>query len=196
MVADIRRCCPGVRLHHSSSLRFVCQLYADDLVILADSADLQLSLHKSAVMVFGPSRQVPSCSVTLDGINLPVVRTYKYLGVILTPSLRWTDHVHHLTSRGFRLFAQTTTWSRSEDLPVSFGSLLLSTYVLPSTTFGRTLQARALQHCLSSTDHSAGGVVIYCGGQRALLMRRSSANWSSSTRPAWLTVKLCPYLAA
>ena len=27
-------------------------------------------------------------------------------------------------------------------------------------------------------------------------MRRSSANWGFSTRPAWLTVKLCPYLAA
>ena len=45
VAADIRRCCPGVRLRHSSSLRFVCQLYADDLVILADSAaDLQLGL--------------------------------------------------------------------------------------------------------------------------------------------------------
>ena len=25
VAADIRRCCPGVRLHHSSCLRFVCQ---------------------------------------------------------------------------------------------------------------------------------------------------------------------------
>ena len=72
----------------------------------------------------------------LEDIDLPVVRTYRYLGVILTPSQRWTDHVNHLTARGFGLFAQTTTWSRSEDLPVSFGSLLLSTCVLPSTTFG------------------------------------------------------------
>ena len=55
----------------------------------------------------------------------------RYLGVILTPSLRWTDHVNHLTARGFG----TTTWC-SEDLPVSFGSLLLSTNMLPSTTFG------------------------------------------------------------
>ena len=39
----VNRCCPGVRLHHSSSLRFVSQSCADDLVILADSAaDLQL----------------------------------------------------------------------------------------------------------------------------------------------------------
>ena len=150
-------------------------------------------------MVFAPSRQVPSCSVTLDGIDLPVVRTYRYLGVIPTPSLRWTDHVIHLTARGFGLFAQTTTWSRSEDLPVSFGRLLLSTYVLPSTTFGLEFAGESpstLQHCLSSTDHSAGGVVIHCGGQRALLMRLSSAIWGFSTRPAWLTVKLCPYLAA
>ena len=119
VAADIRRCCRGVRLHYTWSLRFACQLDADELVILVDSeADLQLGLdantnwggkcryifgispHKSTVMVFGPSRQVPTCSVTLDGIDLSVVRTYWYLGVILT-------HVNHLTARGLGCFHKT-----------------------------------------------------------------------------------------
>ena len=81
-----------------------------------------------------------------------------------------------------------------------FQSLSVVSYCPPTCSRAQrldwSLQARALQHCLSSTDHSAGGVVIHCGGQRALLMRLSSAIWGFSTRPAWLTVKLCPYLAA
>ena len=45
LAADIRRCCPGVRLVPASDVRFVCQLYADDVAILAESAeDLQRGL--------------------------------------------------------------------------------------------------------------------------------------------------------
>ena len=38
-------------------------------------------------MVFGPRRCVPSCSVHLGGVFLPIVTEYPYLGVILTPTL-------------------------------------------------------------------------------------------------------------
>ena len=122
----------------ASDVRFVCQLYADDVAILAGSAeDLQRGLdavtswgrkwrftfgvspEKSAVMIFGPSRRTPSCSVTLSNLELPVVRAYRYLGVILTPSLSWSAHISHLTTRGLRLLAQSTTWSRSEGLSLA-----------------------------------------------------------------------------
>ena len=127
LAADIRRCCPGVRLVPASNVRFVCQLYADDVAILAESAeDLQRGLdavtswgrkwrftfsvspEKSAVMIFGPSRRTPSCSVTLSNLELPVVCAYRSLGVILTPSLSWSAHISHLTTRGLRLFARRT----------------------------------------------------------------------------------------
>ena len=45
LAAAIGRASPGVRLAPHSDLRFTCHLYADDLVILADSeADLQAAL--------------------------------------------------------------------------------------------------------------------------------------------------------
>ena len=45
LAAAIRRASPGVRLVPHSDLRFTCRLYADSLVILADSeADLQAAL--------------------------------------------------------------------------------------------------------------------------------------------------------
>ena len=155
LAAAIRRASPGVRLLPLSDFRFTCQLYADDLVILAESEyDLQLALtaatlwgqqwrfsfgmgpEKSAAMVFGPARSRPSCSVFLSGQLLHVVSSYRYLGVVLTPSLRWDAHITHLISRGDRLFAQSTSWAHSEGLPASFTHFLLTTYVLPSATFG------------------------------------------------------------
>ena len=95
-----------------------------------------VSPEKSVVVIFGPSRRTPSCSVTLSNLELPVVRANRHLGVILTPSLSWSAHTSHLTTRGLGLFAQSTTWSRSEGLPVSFGRFLMSTNVLPSAAFG------------------------------------------------------------
>ena len=58
-----------------------------------------------------------------------------------------------------------------------------------------SLQARVLQHCLSSTDLSAAGVVICCGGQRARLMRLSSANWALAAWQRWIQ-ELAPLPAA
>ena len=55
---------------------------------------------KSAVMVFGPRRSIPPCSVHLGGDPLPIVMAYPYLGVILTPTLSWTAHARHLVTSG------------------------------------------------------------------------------------------------
>ena len=63
--------------------------------------------------------------------------SYHYLGVVLTPSLRWDAHVAHLVSRGHRLFAQCVSWARSEGLSVSFAHFLLATYVFPSAMYGK-----------------------------------------------------------
>ena len=155
LAAAIRRASLGVRVAPHSNLRFPCQPYADDLVILAESeADLQAALsavtlwghrwgfsfgvgpEKSAAMVFGPAHSWPSCAVSLSGRLLEVVPSYRFLGVVLTPSLRWDAHIAHILARSHRLFAQSTSRARSEALTASFSHFLLSTYVLPSATFG------------------------------------------------------------
>ena len=163
LAAAIRRASPGVRLVPSSDFRLTDQLYADDLVALGESeADLQLALdavtrwgrqwrfsfgvgpEKSAVMIFGPARSRPSCRVCLSGQLLPVVSSYRYLGVVLTPSLRWDAHVSHLVSRGHRLFAQCVSWARSEGLSVSFAHFLLWLHSsFPAQCLERNLSAIA-----------------------------------------------------
>ena len=44
-------------------------------------------------MVFGPRRRAPECHVQLGGVSLPVVLSFKFLGVVLSPTLSWSKHV-------------------------------------------------------------------------------------------------------
>ena len=118
LAATISRASPGVRLSSRSDFRLSNQLYADDLVILQESAaDLQAALdavshwgqqwrfsfgigpEKSAVVI-GPLRHALTSEVYLQGDLLPVVSAYRYLGVVLTPKLSWCNHVDHLVDRG------------------------------------------------------------------------------------------------
>ena len=155
LAAAIRSAVPGVRLMVSDPFRLVCQLYAVDLVILADSpADLQAALsavyawgtcwrftfgigpNKSAVMVFGPTRGRTPCLVHLGGVPLPMVLQYRYLGIVLTPCLSWRAHVAYLCARGDRLFHQSGAWCHGEGLPVTFALSVFIAYVLSSASFG------------------------------------------------------------
>ena len=92
--------------------------------------------EKSAVVIFGPARHALTCEVYFQGDLLPVVTAYRYLGVVLTPTLSWCNHVDHLVDRGRRLFCAVCVLGSIRGLPVSFSLFLLSTYVLPSASFG------------------------------------------------------------
>ena len=143
---------PGRLLSHH---RFSNQLYAHDLVVVADCEhDLLVSCDvvaawarkwrfkfvvgptKATSMVFGPARLVPICAVTLAGVPLPQVSEYPYLGATLTSSLTWVLPIRKLNARGNRLFAQCVSWCRSEHLPLVFASNLFHTYVSPSVLWG------------------------------------------------------------
>ena len=141
LAVTLRSTIPGVSLVASDSFRHVCQLYADDLVMLsASQADLQMALDavhawgvrwrfsfgvgptKSATVVFSPLHGHPDCCVHLSGVPLPLVQQHRYLGVVLSPTLSWRPHVDFLCSRGDRLFHQASAWCLNEGLPLSFSS--------------------------------------------------------------------------
>ena len=107
---------------------------------------------KSAVMVFGPLRGRPDCSVHLGSVSLPLVPQYRYLGVTLTPTLSWCPHVDLVCARGDRLFHQACAWCRGEGLSLSFSSSVFVTYVLSSSSFG--LSVATPQHFNSTSRPS------------------------------------------
>ena len=204
LAVAVHHASPGVLLPGSVD-RFTAQLYADDLVIAAESpSDLQTAFNavsewgfrfrfrfgvgptKSAVMVFWPRRRVPDCHVQLNGVSLPVVLSYKYLGVVVTPALYWSKHVQHLVSRGNRLFAQCVPWCRAEHLPVHMASSIFSVYVLSSVSWSfefctqspsaLRFMDKALRRFVSWTKRFEDGDVTFLGGLQVLLAQVSFMN--------------------
>ena len=90
---------------------------------------------KSAVMVFGPRRSIPPCSVHLGGDPLPIVMEYPFLEVTVTPTLSWAAHARDLVTRENRLFTQCVAWRKTEGLSLRFASTLFTSYVLPSISW-------------------------------------------------------------
>ena len=85
--------------------------YADDLVLLAESAEelqiaidsmalycsensLKINTEKTKCLVFHKGR-LPRCSFSLEGFDLEIVPEFKYLGFIFTPQLSFTKHLRH-----------------------------------------------------------------------------------------------------
>ena len=138
---------------------------------------------KSAVIVFGPARSRPSCAVFLSGRLLAVVPSYRYLGVVLTPSLRPMSPTFSPVAIGF--LHKAPRWARSEGPPAS-SHFLLSTDVLPMRVRERGSLATALAVLRSWTSPSDDGTVLSVDGHQALRPLRSFVSSHS------LTASACP----
>ena len=91
-------------------------MYADDIVILADDVNIlqdmiykleqycrewamEVNLTKSEIMVFrNGGRLGTNERWTFNGENVRIVNEYKYLGMLLTPTISFTKHVNNRNS--------------------------------------------------------------------------------------------------
>ncbi len=95
--------------------------WADDLVLFANSEEklkeilkvledycnineLVINTKKTKCMTFNKSGRLLARDFHLNGIKLENVRSYKYLGFVLTPSGEINTGLHDLRDRGFKAF--------------------------------------------------------------------------------------------
>ena len=153
--AAVQRVCPGVRLGlDPRAPRVSTLLYADDLVILAEShEELQQALaalaewarlwrfsfspgvDKSAVMIFR-GRHSGMTPFSLGVAELPFVDSYRYLGVIFDSRCKWSRHVRHVLARGQQKIAACVAWAEREKLNLAWRAKLFRAYVLDAFAFG------------------------------------------------------------
>jgi hypothetical protein len=100
----------GIPVCGTVDSRIACLLYADDLVLIADSEDemrrlmtetseflkkwrFSVSAKKTSVVAFGPSetKGLKNRSWTLGGETVKDVRSYKYLGLLFQKDGSWTE---------------------------------------------------------------------------------------------------------
>ena len=188
--------------------RFTCQLYAD---VARDhlqnlEADLQ-AVSFSAVTLWGlrwgfslqnpkaernlqpwcsdphaPGRLAQSLSTAACWKSFP---SYRYLGVVLTPSLRWEAHIAHILASGRRLFC--TKYLVGPLRRPACLLLALSALHLRSSQCdfrNESLLATALAVFRSWTSRSDDGAVTSLDGHHALRALRSLMSSHSLTASA------------
>ena len=81
-----------------------CVLNADlySIAIWLNDNKLTLNVDKTKTMLIGSDsklRKFNSLSVSVLDNQLDSVRSFKYLGVVLSSNFTWTEHVEHVTSK-------------------------------------------------------------------------------------------------
>ena len=131
-------------------------LYADDVVLLADSPEalqtmidkvddfskkwrMELNLKKSEVMIVRPATKLPmspSPSFSYRGSQVRIVSSYKYLGIWFTSNLTWETHIdymiHNADDRTKNMRALLTT----NRIPVRAKLLVWLSSVRPLLEYG------------------------------------------------------------
>lgn len=57
---------------------------------------LTVNAEKTVYMTFGWARNLPDMNISIDGVAIKRVRTYKYLGLILDENLSFDRHIDHI----------------------------------------------------------------------------------------------------
>lgn len=133
--------------------RLACLMFADDLVLMAESAtDLQrltdalatwceenelvINVDKTKVMVVGKATKA---TVRLLGHRVEVVSAYKYLGIMLSRDLKWTQHVTYTMDKVKRRMAECHHLLSHKDLTPSTRLHLYKCLIVPIMTYGAGL---------------------------------------------------------
>ena len=113
-------------------------LYADDLVILSETADglqtaldklanycktwnLTVNIKKSQIMIFNKSgRLIQDYPFKYDGKPLEVVDNYPYLGIIFTPSGSFTKAIANLCDKAGRAFFAFRKYENNTHVTTTF----------------------------------------------------------------------------
>ena len=119
--------------------------WADDILILSDSEaglremirtlgeysvqnKMEINTDKTKVMIFNKTGRLLRRSYYINGIQLENVRSYKYLGFVLTPSGEINTGLHDLRDRALKAFMKL-----KNDLGTSFNQDVLTTLSLVDT---------------------------------------------------------------
>eukprot|EP00116_Pleurobrachia_bachei_P001451 sb/3461713/ len=80
------------------------QWIMDEVAKWCEELDLEVSVEKSAVVLFTHKKHMPPSptAVTYKGETIPFEKEYKYLGVTLDNKLNWTSHYKRITAEASR----------------------------------------------------------------------------------------------
>lgn len=109
------------------------QAYADDVLLITQATHLnalqeitnkalqiisdwgksvKLSFRPSKTQLVAFSKKAEAARITMDGSDLPFVRDFKYLGVVIDHKLLFNKHVEHIINKATRIFTKLCLFCR------------------------------------------------------------------------------------
>ena len=133
-------------------LKLFLLLYADDTIILADSAEkLQFALNiyasycedwrllinysKTKIIIFSKGKQT-EYHFTLDSNTIEIVNEYKYLGVLFSKNNSFVTTKKHIAEQGSRAMYSLLRKARNMQLPIDLQIELFNKLVKPVLLYG------------------------------------------------------------
>ena len=145
----------GFGIHYDGML-VPCLLYADDLVLIAESTEqlrammlhtslfcrkwrFKISRQKTHVVIYGPRRTLVSQDQvwTMAGMNIDMRQSYKYLGIHYENKGGWDEVITHNTKKAQQSMGQLLHSGVGDDgLQIEYSARLWKTYVGTQLLYG------------------------------------------------------------
>ena len=181
-------------------------LYADDLIVLADSRDelqiaidsvssycqefnLTINAKKTQYIIFHKGRLPKNSNVFLDGRTIKRENSVSYLGFTFSSQLRFTQHLNKLCDKARARISFLFSAIPLAHLPVPILMAVFDVYILPIFKYGLCLW---LPHC-SDESISRMNATFTIFLKRYLRIPKTSSNglthFITQTQPLSITLK-------
>lgn len=115
--------------------------------------NLEISAEKSAIVTFTRRRLTIPSNICLCGVNVPIKRNYKYLGIVLDNKLLWNDHIEHIKNKcekGINMLkcVTRTKWGADPNIALQF----YKAYIRSILDYGSFLYGSAANCHLRAVD--------------------------------------------
>ena len=143
----------NIEIELETYLKIFIMLYADDTVLLAESAEdlqtqlnafseycdnwkLKVNVNKTKIMVFGIGRLTHNPKFYYKNIDIEIVKEFNYLGVIYTKTCNFDANKKHLADKALRAMYEVLKLGRLYKLSIKLQLDLFDKMIKPILLYG------------------------------------------------------------
>lgn len=173
-------------------------LYADDVVLMSDSAQelqsmvtvvhefcvkwrIEVNTKKSQVMVVNSGAQHTEHKWAFGETQLEVVSQYKYLGIVFSSDLTWSHHVEKVVSQGRANLTRLRILLSRKEIPADLKLTIWGAVAGSALMYGaETWSTNSSQtNALESIQHQAGVRILRVNGKTSKSATRAMLGLTS-----------------
>ena len=106
----------------------------DDFEVYCKQNHLTINASKTKIMIFGRGR-IPSAHFYINKEEIEVVKEFKYLGIVLSPQLSYSNHIDYCVTKAKSRIAYLYLTIPIYEMPLEIVVQIFQVYLLPIFTY-------------------------------------------------------------